>query len=58
MFDDVQLAELIRMVKENNVEITLRITAEGEQEVEIQPHNLVWTTTTTPYVVDNGSEEE
>lgn len=57
MFDDIQLDELIRKVKENNVEITLRITAEGEQEVEIQPHNYAWTSTTTPCVMDTESKK-
>lgn len=57
MFDDIQLDELIRKVKENNVEITLRITAEGEQEVEIQPHTYSWTTTTTPCAIVDESRK-
>lgn len=53
----LDLERLVKIVKENNVELTVHIYADGEQEVTIQPHTIEWTSTTTPYIV-HGQEQE
>lgn len=45
---EINLTELVKIVKENNVEVTLIIKANGEQEVSIKPHGLTYNTISTP----------
>ena len=44
---EINLTELIKIVKENNVEVTLIIKANGEQEVSIKPHGITYYPITT-----------
>lgn len=47
---EINLTELVKIVKENNVEVTLIIKANGEQEIGIKPHGITCNTiSTTPY---------
>lgn len=53
----IDLERLVKIVKENNVEITVRIDADGEQEVDIQPHTFGFVSTTKPCIVDKEEQE-
>lgn len=45
---EINLTELIKIVKENNVEVTLIIKANGEQEIGIKPHGMTYDTIVKP----------
>ena len=55
---EINLTELIKFVKENNVEVTLIIKANGEQEVSIKPYGITWDTVSTPCISVGGKYED